>query len=545
MKSPDRWQKAAQVVLMLIPALTGIWILWTSMHQGPGVGGDASIYITSAKNLIAGKGLGLINADGTFRLIPYFPPFYPLVLSMGILLGLSAESAAIFVNLVSFAGLIFLLTKQIISVSGSWIAGLLAGFLLAGSPILVPAYSWAMSEPLSLFLMAASIFVFVRGMPCFSRAAYWGSAVLAGLSFLTRYSMAVCILAICLVILVCCRGKFWRHLLAAVIYGLAAALPMIVWLTIDYSQTNTIASRNLLNNVNVFAEISRFFNQLQPLFLQWFLPDSIISSGRMPGFIAPVAAVMIIAAAFCALFISLRTIVRDRGTSAESTQKWLPVLLYSLFFILYLLQILLVSLGTFPPITIGPRMLLPAAIAFLVIAAMGIAAFLNQKSVPAWLKLLIVLGLTLFTAYNGLRGVRIARQNAIDGLGYNSVAWKNSETIAYLAARSEDADPVVTNEETALLYLLGRVSWPVRELYAKAPDAVYYHYADPIAMGEDRGRELFQQGKASLVIFDNFTDQMADLYGDMAAERVAALLQGLPVIHVSDDGTIYRMEPEP
>ena len=81
MRSPDdvilRFPKRLRILLLLLPTVIGIWILATSMRQGPGVGGDAAIYITSARNLLTGQGLGRINADGTVRLLPYFPPFYP------------------------------------------------------------------------------------------------------------------------------------------------------------------------------------------------------------------------------------------------------------------------------------------------------------------------------------------------------------------------------------------------------------------------------------------------------------------------------------
>ena len=69
------------VIAALICAAAAAGILFISMVQGPGVGGDATIYITSARNLLEGNGLGLINAAGEFRLIPYFPPFYSLVLA--------------------------------------------------------------------------------------------------------------------------------------------------------------------------------------------------------------------------------------------------------------------------------------------------------------------------------------------------------------------------------------------------------------------------------------------------------------------------------
>ncbi|HPC05781.1 MAG TPA: hypothetical protein PLI60_03595, partial [Anaerolineaceae bacterium] len=69
-------------LLLLFSAVVGMTLVAYSTSLGPGVGGDATIYITSARNLLEGRGLGLIEADGSFRLLPYFPPGYPLALSL-------------------------------------------------------------------------------------------------------------------------------------------------------------------------------------------------------------------------------------------------------------------------------------------------------------------------------------------------------------------------------------------------------------------------------------------------------------------------------
>lgn len=548
MRSPDdvilRFPIRLRTLLLLLPTVIGIWILATSMRQGPGVGGDAAIYITSARNLLTGQGLGLINADGTFRLLPYFPPFYPLVLAGLIGLGFSAETSAILINLSCFGATILLLSWLIAKVGRSLAIGMLVGLLLAGSPILIPAYSWAMSEPLSIFLITAAFYLLHHSLLTDAFAALVGSAVLTGLSLLTRYSMAAGVLTACLIVLFFRRGNRQKRIASAIIYGLIAAIPIGIWLVIDLTKTNTVASRNLLGNVHPGSEIARFFNQLQPIFLQWLLPDSLMM--KIPGIIGTVVTLAILLVIGISLIYSLRVLSERKVNPEERNQAQCLILIYALFFFLYLLLIMLVSITTFPPITIGPRMVLPAAIAALAVIAVPVGRFFSRNKLSLWIKWLVLAVLTLFAAYSGLRGVRIARQNAIDGLGYNSVDWKKSQTIDYLATHTSLSDALVTNEETALLYLLGRPSWPIREVYAREPDPIYFRYTDPIDAEEtDRGRELFQKGEAMLVVFDNFTDQMADLYGSSAPERVAALLQGLTPVFKGDDGVIYQLEGNP
>ena len=99
-KSYNKKQTGTWIIAALICAAAGAGILFISMSQGVGVGGDATIYITSARNLLAGKGLGLINAAGDFRLIPYFPPFYSLVLAFFGLFTSNLSFVALVLNLI-------------------------------------------------------------------------------------------------------------------------------------------------------------------------------------------------------------------------------------------------------------------------------------------------------------------------------------------------------------------------------------------------------------------------------------------------------------
>ena len=176
-KQTGTWLTAA-----LICAAAGAGLLFISMAQGVGVGGDATIYITSARNLLAGKGLGLINAAGDFRLIPYFPPFYSLVLAFPGLFTDNLPLAALILNLVLHAGLVFLITYWTISVSDNLFPGLLLGMLLAGSPIIIPAASWAMSEPLAVLLGFSGLILLEKSLVEDQLFAFWASAILLGLS---------------------------------------------------------------------------------------------------------------------------------------------------------------------------------------------------------------------------------------------------------------------------------------------------------------------------------------------------------------------------
>ena len=511
-KPTGTWNIAA-----LICAGAGAGILFISMAQGVGVGGDATIYITSARNLLAGKGLGLINAAGEFRLIPYFPPFYSLVLAFFGLFTSNLTLVAMILNMVLHAGLVYLVTIWTERVSEEIFPGVLLGLLLAGSPILVPAYSWAMSEPLAVFLGFAGLILLEKSLVEDLRFGFWCSALLLGLSFLTRYSSAAFIGAAVLLILFFEGETFRGRFFGAFFYGLVSVIPMIVWLVIDFTQTHTVASRSMLSGRT--AELwAAFLPKIRHVFTLWILPESM--TAVMPGFLAAFISIFVIVFAVGTL---AGAVIALRGGTRYPRYARMFFLL-SAFTLLYLLLIVYVSLNTYPPITINTRMLLPVYISVFWMIYLLFALF-GEYNHRISRTFVFNTALFLFMIFSCYRGVRIANQNAIDGLGYNSTAWKESQTVAYIRENLPEDAEIVTNEETALLYLMDRRTWPMHEVYVNEPDADYYAYESDHGAENDSSRQTFRKGGAYLAVFDTFEDQMADIYGEDAPKRIEACLR--------------------
>ncbi len=145
-------KKQLATLSFIAAAVIGMVVLRVSTTKGVGIGGDATIYMTSAQNLLDGEGFGLIGPRGEFRIMPYFAPLFPLVLTIPGLLGASMETTAHWLNTLLFGALIWLAASETMRATKSLPAAWLAALLVIASPVLVPVYSWAMSEPLSLFL---------------------------------------------------------------------------------------------------------------------------------------------------------------------------------------------------------------------------------------------------------------------------------------------------------------------------------------------------------------------------------------------------------
>ncbi|MBE0695891.1 MAG: glycosyltransferase family 39 protein, partial [Anaerolineaceae bacterium] len=237
--------------LLGFAALFGMALVYYATTAGPGVGGDATIYLTSAKNLILGKGLGWMDADGSFRLLPYTPPFYPLLLSLVGLFGDMAAGAR-FLNLILFGSTVIFTGLSFSRFTGQPWFGAILGGLLAASPVLLGVQVWAMSEPLFLFLGFSGLLVLLNYLDSGRRRDLLASALLCGLAFLTRYMGAAFIATAGLALFLFGRGEDRRfklsigrrELVEAVPFGVVSILPILAWFIVDLSITGTLGSRS-------------------------------------------------------------------------------------------------------------------------------------------------------------------------------------------------------------------------------------------------------------------------------------------------------------
>lgn len=513
---------------------------------GPGIGGDATIYIESARNFLAGHGLGLLGPRGEFRLLPYFPPFYSLVIAALGWMGVDLVAAAHWVNMLSFAGLIFLTGAVTLRISRSWLLALAIELLLAMSPVLIPTYSWAMSEPLSFLLGFAALVSMLSylgvgvsangsSVPRRGKVLLLLSALLAGCSFLTRYSSVAFVAVGVLGVLLLDVGRVGIRLLKVLRYALVALFPMTVWVVYDLTHTAALASRSLESSTGMASRFVNFWQLLQEVILFWLIPDSWIYAPRYPSslntFLVPLFVLALLGGV---LLVAWK--LRRAGSLRFQDQSQQFGLLLLLFILLYLLVLLVVYVMTYPPITIGSRMLSPAHIAVL-----WLVVVLMSLSLHVWrargVRVVLLAGLALAIVWYGWRSARIVAQYYQTGLGYTSTAWRASGTIEAVKDLPQDI-LLVSNETNAILFLTGRPAYPLMEIYRDHPLEVFSAYGSG-DLTADEPQRLFREGKAVLVLFDTIDDQLVGLYGDRTAERIAALVKGLYRATRAEDGGIF------
>lgn len=535
------------LILLALAALLGMGLVFYATMQGPGIGGDATIYLTSARNLLAGRGLGWVEADGTFRILPYTPPFYPLVLSGLGLLVQDLVAGARWLNIVMFGLTVFMTGWFFYRYTGrAWLAALLGG-ALAASPVILGVQVWAMSE--SLFLLAGfgGLFLLQEYFEAPRSFTLIASAALCGLAFLTRYIGVAFVACACLALWVFDRdeqGRFrlrFHSIKQAVWYGLIACAPILTWLAIDFAVTGTVGSRSGQPSAAYWQRFLEIGPALEKIYLFWLVPDSLIE--RLPG-IVRLALWLIPLAALAALFLAVaRRMQSTRGKTEQAPNAGAAGLrmaaLYGLFIIVFMLTLVVVQVFTFPPITLASRMLSPVHMAVLVfVFALLHLALLElvpaQGSKTRAITALVFLGcLALFGAYT-LRGGLVARTYHNTGIGYMAPEWQQSATLA--AARELSPDiPIISNETTAIMFFFDRPAYAIQEIYQEQPQAEFTAFGD----GDDAAQRAFRAQGGALVLFNNTLYEDFGMYGERVDERIEAFTRGLTPYYEGEDGGIY------
>lgn len=520
-------------------------VFYATAH-GPGVGGDATIYLTTASNLIAGKGLGWVEADGVFRVLPYTPPFYPLALAVIGLLG-DMVSGARWFNILLFGATVYLTGWAFLRLTrNGWLAATL-GWLVGLSPVLLGVEVWAMSEPLFLLLGFGGLALMLLHLENNRWHYLVAGALLLGLAFLSRYIGLAFVLTGGLFLVVLGRGAERRLrvrldrvvIKEALLYGAVAVIPMLLWLVVDFLLTGTVGSRSGQPASAYWARFLEIGPALLKIYLFWLLPDSVIN--RLPGFVQQAAWLVplaLVAAAAGVLFRRLRARQNDEPGSAAmaSGNAFRLAAGMGIFIAAYLIVMAGAQVFTFPPITLASRMLSPVHLAVLVLLCglvnLALVVFPSAKRALTALALLVLLA---WAASYGLRSALIARDYHELGIGYNALAWKNSPTIAAVHQLPAGV-ALISNESTAIMYLAGRPAYALQEIYQSRP------LSEPFptyGAGSDPAQVVFREGNGALVLFSANLDEDFSMYGDRRAARLRALTSGLYLYYQGADGAIY------
>ncbi|HOS64080.1 MAG TPA: glycosyltransferase family 39 protein [Candidatus Latescibacteria bacterium] len=424
-------------------------ILWITAG-GIGVSPDSTIYIDTARNLLAGNGFVARGAPMT-----HFPPLYPILLAVSGSFGSDILESARYLNALLFAANVILCSVAVwLATERSLCAAALTGLWVMVSYGIVQPHAMVWSEPpFMVFVLIAlvALTVFIG-----KQRGHWLylASVAIGLAMLTRYVGAAFVPVLFVVPLLLASGRFFYRVRSGAIAAFIACVPLCVWLLYNISRAGTATNRVLaFHPPGVPFARSVIAHTSYLLFPVWEIP-----------LLAKAFLFTVALSGAVSIVLWLR---KRGGPSVGPREPDTALLLAAVLFLAAYFAFLVVSISLFDDGTWreGSRFF-PPGLLFLLLASITLVWSTRAKTKRTLVWWLFVLFAGVSISVNARRDLIFGADAHRNGLGFNSIAWRNSETLAAIRALPTGIR-VFSNGAVAVQFLTGRATYeiPARTSY--------------------------------------------------------------------------------
>ena len=529
------------VVALGLLGLIGVAVVAYATRIEPWAFSDGAGYIMLARNMLAGRGLGFMRASGEFQHLSWHPPLYPLSLVAIGLTGVELLTAARWLDAALFVVAIVSVGSVIYYVSRLvWLSVAAAAVTLATTSLVV-IYAGTLSEPL---YFAASLGILMLLLIYFGSSQRWmliAAAALAGLTVVTRYVGIAFVAAGLPAILLFAHGQRQKRFLDAAAFVAIAALPTILWLGWLSAQGGSNAPRQWSWNLSdLWARTEPVRGGIVAEFWNWVpfanAVDAVPYRYQL-GILATIGVVLSVLT-----FLMVRTLRRKNSLKLRRVSAWQLLSINALFITIYLAVLTGVFLFSQPPPSaadIGQRILTPVYLATL-LSAFALVSLVRQTwPKNSWMMVAPLILTALLLAWFIPQSWRQIQRLHDTSAGFTSQTWMNSETMENARSLPDEVS-IITNESTAMMFLLDRPSYDVPELLRGEAQSEFLRFGDGKA-GEER---IFREDGAALILFDSVYWQLRGVYDEQAGTRLASMIDGLVQYADLSDGAIY-FYPQP
>jgi 4-amino-4-deoxy-L-arabinose transferase-like glycosyltransferase len=493
-------KKSPPISILLIPLgiLGALFVGWLTPF-GVGIYVDSLYYVSSARNLVAGLGLGRLTGLGDFKPMTHYPPFYSSVLAFFHLLGLPELTTARWLSMLAFGLSIILAGLIVYQRTHSRIFSIFIAFLFLLSNPLLRNLSWAMTEPLYIVLMLLSFLLL--GVYLQKPLRHWLVllSIITSLALLTRY-VGFSLVGAFFFFLLLNQQHPWRRRIQDLLLFLSITLiPTIFWLLRNWFVSDTLTNR-LLNWHPISSENLSF---LMKAINSWgLLPQRLVVGHETLAFTAIILSLTLIGVVW---------LVISCPKPGKAPSQEFALLLSAWFYV----GLLIISLFFLDATTrLENRILLPLYVIILLLIVIGSALLWQRKTILSRIAVVLVCLWLAYFSFTRVDGAILDLRS--DGQGYAQLQWQNSPTANFI--RQQERSVIFTNDVTAIYFIAGKDSVGIPNSRATEADFA-------------RMRNDLSTPNSYLVIFGKLTGEFPPL------DR---LTQHLNVVESFDDGTIYQ-----
>lgn len=464
---------------MLLLAVLSIFfmllLLLRGVTYGAGVTPDSVAYISTARNLLAGNGFTQWNG----HIYLDYPPLFPLLLAFIGIFGPDPADTAGYVNAFLFGLTIFLssrwLQQYILPPHDStwrairtWLL-IWAGAALGLSLPLTIVSSRVLSEPLFILLTTSSLFAFDKFLHTGKRSSLLLSAIFTALACLTRY-LGLAIPATMLLFLLGRRNATpLTKAKDAALYAFISGTPISVWFLRNFLVAGTLAGRYLYPSMySLPVNLHATFVTLA----DWVLPRPWLMT--MAKQLAWLFSVEVTRKSLVVLMIPT-LLVLGMGAwyclSPVQRHHVRPICILATFTSVYLI-VLTSGISAHGVEPANNRYLAPVYIPLLFVAVLVLDEFFrddlkrqilgtitftwpqnSRSGVAGTLTVVLMLGLSFWLWDQKDINAWNIRDMIVEGYGYTSRKWADSEIIRYINENPCSRCTVRSNDATALYFL--------------------------------------------------------------------------------------------
>jgi len=513
------------IMPLVFLAVAGMVLINAITPYGMGLVNDSVGYIAGARNILAGNGYSRLTGNASPIPITNYPPLFSILISGLMLTGMDALLSAKVLNIVLFGCNIILVGLMAKRLTQSTVFSLLAAlFFTISSPIFV-AHTYAMTEPLYIFLSLLALIVFLNYLGTLRYSLLVFAGLLTGGTILTRYVGVSVFFTIVLVVALLPEiskngmQTFLNRLKALVIYAVSSLALPIIWLLRNFLVSDNPANRQL-----VYHPIPAYkINEGLENFWGWLLPER----GNLVGRFLPFLGILLIVGLIFLFALTVTCFIRLNKTNSGIERGIDRAIFVNLAYSLLYLAVLLLSLlfADASPI-FEHRILAPFYIQLLILSVWWLTWFTSNKLLGKGIAGLAALFLVISFAGDSLDIVKQLRQ---EGQGFASSEWRESELINEV--KNLPKMTVYTNKATALYLLADRPSYVLPSPINPATNAPRENYAQDV----EEIRQNVMKGKAVMVIFDYAL--LLDSQDDR--QWMLDLTEGVPIYREAEDGNIF------
>ncbi len=514
----DRYSGRSILLLIAFSVLGAAYILVRTSTYGAAIGADSVTYLSLAANLTVGAGWQDFRG---MELLPW-PPLFPLLLAAFVWVGADLLNAGRMVGAIAF-GLIIL-------VSGWWLRRVLNSRILVIGATAAVMMSYPLSH-ISSFILTEPIFILFTLLALVSlesflnRRARWPSLI-AGAGFtalaaVTRYPGVAVMFTGVLLLTLRRDASLGARLRDGATYASISSVPLAAVLAYNWRVFGMVTHRTYIPKAgqSVADSLGRIIE--------------VFSRGIVPLPVPDWAAYLLWTAGISAgALVCIHSRCQEAGRPIRRLGPGLPFATFSTVYLIFMVVALPWSNDV-----INPRYLVPLVVPLMLVATFLLDRFLSIRTMGwrsagkwavAWL---VLVGGLVHVGMEIQMSLKLTAQGLKSGyIGntFNTLDWKNSETVRYLKANPAEAR-MYCNVYGVLHYMLAiQTGMHVRGKYPTLP-----HELDVLLQRIKNGWEdayivwLKRDG------YDVYEFDDRDLRVLPGIERVADL----------SDGVIFRLTP--